>query len=145
MPITGTPPAASAVYFPLVPGVGHLKNIGPLAASASGGLTSEDLHAAASYAHSAVDAALGNLYDTGGWPGATPAIIARVAELLGSAEVLDFKHARIDPGASSPYADSLRAEARFLITEIRSGRLKIITPDGTVLPRLARRPNIERS
>ena len=143
MPITGTPQQTQS-YYELTPGVGHLKNIGPLATSATEGLTAEDLETAAAYAKAAIDASLGGRYETSTWSGSTPPIISRIAELLGSAEVLDFKHARFDPASSNAYADSLRSEARFLLKEIRSGRLMVIAPGGTVQDPLTEPPNIAR-
>lgn len=144
MPITATPIGAGS-YATLNAGAGHLKNLGPLAETASVGITQDDLDAAEAHARSMIDASLADVYDTSDWLSATPPIIGKIARLLASADVLDYKHARVDPATSSAYAASLRTEARLLLRQVRGGRLSVVGADGTVVTRLVAAPNLGRS
>lgn len=141
MPVTATPQTAPG-YVALTPGAGYLKNVGPLGTD---GLTQDDLDTAAAAASARIDAALSGHFDIAAWPEATPPIVARIAELLASADVLDFKHARHDPATKDPFAESLRAEAEFLLRQLRTGRLRVVGPDGAVQQRTAAAPNIGRA
>ena len=123
-------------YNTLIPQAGYLSNV-RLKASSANGLTQADLDAAEAHAASAIDAALSGMYDVSTWGGVTPAIIERIADMLASAEVLDYKYQRGDTaeGDDTNLPSVLRDDARALLEMIRNGRLAVVAASGEALPR----------
>ena len=127
-------------YNTLTANTGWLKNV-DLKASAANGVTQADLTAAENAAAARIDGELAGVYDTSGWTASTPPIIAHVAELLSSAEVLDYKYQRGDTvdGEDTNLPARLRARVERLLNRLRGqgAPLEIVRADGSVQYRRA--------
>lgn len=127
-------------YSILIPQVGYLSNV-RLKSSPANGVTQADLDAAQGHAKAEIDAALAAVYDVGTWEDVTPPIIGRIADMLSSSEVLDYKYQRGDTAGGSPDASGnlpevLSRDARALLEMIRRGAISLVGADGTVQARL---------
>jgi hypothetical protein len=124
-------------YNTLVSQAGYLSNV-RLKVSQANGVTQADLDNAQAHAKAAIDAALAVLYDASAWEAATPPIIERVADMLSSAEVLDYKYQRGDTaeGDDTNLPAVLARDGQALLAMIRRGAVSIVQADGTVQPRL---------
>jgi hypothetical protein len=122
-------------YAPLSVGVGHLKNLDALADDAQEGITQDDLDLAEAFANAEVDAAFAGTYDVSGWEAATPPMIVKVALLLGSAQVLQFKFGRSAVAASA--AEKLTKDAHALIGDIVSKKTELLDGAKEVIERRA--------
>jgi len=132
-------------YNTLTANVGWLKNV-DLKTSAANGVTQADLTAAENAAAARIDAELAAVYDTADWADDTPPIIEHAADLISSAEVLDYKYERGDTvdGEDTNLPARLRARAERLLTRLRGQgpALDVVLSDGTVQHRL---PGVGRS
>lgn len=125
-------------YNTLVPQGGYLSNV-RLKASSDNGLTQADLDAAEAHAKAVIDAELAAVYDITGWDLATPPMIERVADMLSSAEVLEYKYQRGDTaeGDDSNLPRVLKRDGAAYLDMIRRGAIALVGFGGGVLPRLA--------
>ena len=132
-------------YNTLTANAGWLKNV-DLKTTPANGVTQADLTAAENAAASRIDAELAAVYDTSGWADDTPPIIEHIAELLSSAEVLDYKYQRGDTvdGEDTNLPARLRREAETLLARLRGEGppLDVVGSDGSVQRRL---PGVGRS
>lgn len=125
-------------YNTLVPQAGYLSNV-RLKLSSSNGIVQADLDAAQAHARATVDAALAAVYDTAGWTMVTPPMVERIADMLSSAEVLEYKYQRGDTaeGDDTNLPAVLRSDATALLAMIRRGAMALTSLDGVVLARRA--------
>jgi len=125
-------------YNTLVPEAGYLSNV-RLKSSSANGITQGDLDAAEAHAKAVIDAALSAVYDMSAWAAETPPIIARIADMLSSAEVLDYKYQRGDTaeGDDTNLPSVLARDGRGLLDMIRRGVISVVGTDGEIQPRLA--------
>jgi len=107
-------------YKTLTVGQRYLKNFDPLVTDAQQGITQADVNAAQVEADTLIDLALGDIYDVSGWATATPAIIASIADRLGSAYLIRCKFSR-DGKADPKFGDFLMEEAQQLLELLRDG------------------------
>lgn len=132
-------------------GVGYLKGLPPLAASAQDGVTQADLDAAMDVADTMIEAIFGDRYDISGWQTSSPPLISMLWEMLASAKVIEFKDLRLglpaDDGPSG--AAGLVRAARELVDKILHGwpeRLHLRDTSGNVIrPRKGRAPTVPRA
>jgi hypothetical protein len=125
-------------YNTLVPQAGYLSNV-RLKVSPANGVTQGDLDAGQAHAKATVDAQLSGVYDTLGWDSSTPPIIERIADMLSSAEVLEYKYQRGDTaeGDDTNLPSVLRDDAAALLAQIRRGAVSVVAAGGSVVARLA--------
>lgn len=125
-------------------GVGYLKGLPPLAASAQDGITQADLDAAMNVADTMIEAIFGERYDISGWQASSPPLISMLWQILASAKVIEFKDLRLglpeDDGPSG--AAGLIRSARELVDKILHGwpeRIHLRDASGNVVPALKNR------
>ena len=124
-------------YNTLAAEAGYLSNV-RLKASSANGITQGDLDSAQTHAKATIDAHLAALYDTSAWVSSTPGIIGRVADMLSSAEVLEYKYQRGDTaeGDDTNLPSVLWRDALALLEMIKRGAVSIVASDGQVQARL---------
>lgn len=124
-------------YNTLVCEAGYLSNV-RLKASAANGITQADLDAAEAHARAETDAELSMIYDTSAWEAETPAIVERIADMLSSTEVLEYKYQRGDTagGDDTNLPAVLAREGRGLLRMIKRGLLAVVDTGGAVQTRL---------
>jgi len=112
----------------------YLKNIDALVTDPTRGITQEDLTQAEADAQARIASNLASCYDTAGWAEDIPPIIATVAELLASAQVLRYRYQRDSLGGAdvAEFAALLRTEAERLLADLRTGRLHVLRTGGSV-------------
>ncbi len=132
-------------------GVGHLKGLPALAATAQDGITQADLDAAMNTADTMIEAIFGDRYDISLWPDSPPPLVSVLWELLASAKVIEFKDLRLglpDDDGPSGAAGLVRA-ARGLVDKILHGwpeRLHLRDSEGNIIrPRKNRAPTAPRA
>jgi hypothetical protein len=132
-------------------GVGYLKGLPPLAASAQDGVTQADLDAAMSVADTMIEAIFGDRYDIAGWLASSPPLIAMLWEMLAAAKVIEFKDLRLGlPADDGPSGSAgLVRSTRELIDKILHGwpeRLHLRDAGGDVIrPRRNRAQTMPRA
>ena len=132
-------------------GVGYLKGLPPLAASAQDGITQADLDTAMTTADTMIEAIFGERYDISEWQTSSPPLIALLWQILASAKVIEFKDLRLglptDDGPSG--AAGLVRSARELVDKILHGwpeRIHLRDTSGNVIPvRTNRAPTTPRA
>ena len=124
-------------YNTLVAEAGYLSNV-RLKTSTANGITQADLNAAQAHAKAEIDAALAPLYNVSGWETETPGIVERIADMLSSAEVLDYKYQRGDTaeGDDTNLPSVLARDARALLGMVTRGAISVVKTDGSIQPRL---------
>jgi len=144
--------ASPAHYGPDIQvGVGYLKGLPPLAASAQDGVTQADLDAAMSVADTMIDAIFGDRYDIAGWAASSPPLIAMLWEMLAAARVIEFKDLRLGlPADDGPSGSTgLVRSARELIDKTLHGwpeRLHLRDAGGGIIrPRKNRATTMPRA
>jgi hypothetical protein len=131
MAVTGTP-VAGVYYNVLVAGQRYLKNIDALATDPQKGLTQEDLNAAQESAKALVDSQLAPCYDLSPWLSEVPPVIEDVAELLSSAQVLEYAYERDSQQGDAIYPKVLREQGLRMLSALKAGHLLVVKADGTV-------------
>jgi len=131
MAVTGTP-VAGVYYNVLEVGRRYLKNIDALATDPQKGITQEDLSAAQESAKTLIDSRLAPFYDLSGWLSETPPVIEDVAELLSSAQVLEYAYERDSQEGEAIYPKVLREQGLRLLSALKAGHLLVVKVDGTV-------------
>lgn len=123
-------------YNTLVAEGGYLSNV-RLKVSQANGVTQGDLDRAEAHAQAAIDARLSAVYDVSGWEAVTPAIIERIADMLSSAEVLDYKYQRGDTaeGDDTNLPAVLKADADALLGMLVRGALEVVSAGGGIQER----------
>jgi len=124
-------------YNTLVPQAGYLSNV-RLKASQANGITQADLDAAEGHARATIDAVLATVYDTSAWEAEVPGIVERIADMLSSAEVLDYKYQRGDTaeGDDTNLPAVLKRDGEALLEMVRRGAVSVVTTGGEVQRRL---------
>lgn len=126
-----------ANYNTLVAQCGYLSNV-RLRSSPANGITQADLSAAEAHARAEIDAALAGMYDVSFWEAETPGIVARIADMLSSAEVLNYKYQRGDTasGDDTHLPVVLERDARMLLGAVAKGNISVVRTDGVIQMRL---------
>jgi hypothetical protein len=126
-----------ANYNTLVAQAGYLSNV-RLKSSPENGITQADLSAAEAHARAEIDAALAPFYDTSAWEDETPGIIERIADMLSSAEVLNYKYQRGDTaqGDDTHLPVVIERDARALLAMSAKGTISVVRTDGVIQARL---------
>ncbi len=121
-----------ASYFTLVVEEGYLKNFGPLsAAPTEGRITQDDLDNAEQEAFDEINGFLSADYDITTWEASPPPIIARIGNLLGSANAWMMRHSADSMGTPGN-PQGLRDWALKTIESIKDGEISIVTAGGTI-------------
>jgi hypothetical protein len=124
-------------YNTLVPQGGYLSNV-RLKASSDNGVTQADMDAAEAHAKAVIDSRLAGVYDLSTWDEVTPPVIERVASMLSSAEVLEYKYERGDTaeGDDTNLPSVIKADALATLEQIRRGATFVVASSGAVVSRL---------
>jgi len=122
-----------AYYNTLAAQGGYLSNV-RLKTDPANGVTQDDLDAARAHAKATIDSQLAPVYDVSAWEQETPPIVERIADMLSSAEVLEYKYQR---GETADNEDTnlpsvLERNARSLLEMVRRGLLTVVTAGGEV-------------
>ena len=127
-----------AYYNTLIAEAGYLSNV-RLKLSQANGVTQADLYTAQAHAKAEIDAALSGAYDISMWADETPGIIERIADMLSSAEVLNYKYQRGDTadGEDTNLPSVIERDGRALMAMIAKGAISVVRTDGLVQARLA--------
>ena len=131
MAVTGTP-VAGVYYNVLEAGRRYLKNIDALATEPQKGITEQDLNAAQESAKTLIDSRLAPFYDLSAWLSETPPVIEDVAELLSSAQVLEYAYERDSREGEAIYPKVLREQGLRLLSALKAGHLLVVKVDGSV-------------
>ncbi len=129
-------------YCTLTIGAGWLKNFDPLVTDPQKGLTAADVAKAMAYADRKINVFFGKRYDISAAAFSTAPMVLEIAELLGSARMVEFKFSRPGDGAGDPgLAATLEAQAEDLMKSVEfSGLLAAngtpIAPIAPAVPRV---------
>jgi hypothetical protein len=116
-----------AYYNTLVAEAGYLSNV-RLKSSQANGVTQADLYTAQAHAKAEIDATLSAIYDISTWVDETPGIIDRIADMLSSAEVLNYKYQRGDTadGEDTNLPSVIERDARALLAMVAKGSISLV-------------------
>ena len=132
-------------------GVGYLKGLPPLAATAQEGITQADLDVAMNDADTMIEHIFGSRYDIAGWKVSPPPLVSMLWQMLASAKTIEFKDLRLGlPGEDyESAARRLLRSARELIDKVLHGwpeRLHLRQVDGSIIcPRKNRGATVPRA
>jgi len=117
-------------YATLEIGVGWLKNLEPLVDDAQDGLTQADADKAESYADRRINAFFARYYDVTASVFAAAPMIVEIADMLGSARLLEYKFARSGVDGSSLVAELEDRADKLMQSVARSG---LVDTDGGLI------------